>query len=87
MGKATTVKPGTALLHFHDDDVVPYSDSAELVRNSELPPESLIAVGSEHRLADEESLKAMLAAVENTGRKAVFRLSPGFVGSNRLRRF
>jgi hypothetical protein len=29
------------------DDVVPFADSAELVRNSKLPPESLIVVGHE----------------------------------------
>jgi GNAT superfamily N-acetyltransferase len=40
------------------------TDSEELVRNSGLPLESLIEVGTEHRLADEESLKAMLKACE-----------------------
>ena len=37
-----------------------FADSEELMRNSGLPLESLIEVGTEHRLADEESLKAML---------------------------
>ena len=37
----------------------------ELVRNSGLPLKSLIVVGKEHRLADEESLKKMLEAVES----------------------
>jgi hypothetical protein len=44
--------------------VVPFSDSQELVKNSGLPSEWLIVVGTEHRLADEESLKKMLEAVE-----------------------
>jgi hypothetical protein len=63
-GTATTVKPGTVILHSQADDVVPFLDSVELVRKSGLPSESLIAVGTEHRLADEESLGKMLAACE-----------------------
>jgi hypothetical protein len=63
-GTATTVKPGTIILHSQADEVVPFADSEELVRNSGLPSESLIAVGTEHRLVDEESLKKMLEAVE-----------------------
>ena len=31
---------------------MPFEDSVELVRNSGLPSESLIEVGTEHRLAD-----------------------------------
>ena len=63
-GTATTVKPGTVILHRRADDVVPFADSEELVRNSGLPLESLIEVGTEHRLADEESLRKMLEVVE-----------------------
>lgn len=63
-GKATTVKPDTIILHSEADEVVPFSDSVELVRNSGLPSESLIAVGTEHRLADKESLRKMLGAME-----------------------
>jgi alpha-beta hydrolase superfamily lysophospholipase len=63
-GKATTVKPNTIILHSKADEVVPFSDSVDLVRNSGLPPSALIEVGAEHRLADEESLKKMLEAVE-----------------------
>jgi hypothetical protein len=44
--------------------VVPFADSRELARNSSLPPEALIEVGFEHRLADPESLEAMVRAVE-----------------------
>ena len=68
-GTATTVKPGTVILHCQADDVVPFLDSVELVRNSGLPESALIAVGKEHRLADDESLETMLEAVE----KAVIR--------------
>ncbi len=59
-GTARTVKPGTVILHSGADEVVPFSDSVELVRNSGLPSESLIVVGHEHRLADPESLAKML---------------------------
>ena len=63
-GTAKTVKPGTIILHSQADDVVPFADSVELVRNSGLPSDSLIEVGTEHRLADEESLGEMLEAVD-----------------------
>ncbi len=63
-GTAKTVKPGTIILHSGADDVVQFSDSVELVQNGSLPPESLIVVGHEHRLADPESLAKMLEAVE-----------------------
>lgn len=63
-GTATTVKPSTIILHSQADEVVPFADSKELLRNSGLPSESLIAVGTEHRLADDESLKTMVDTVE-----------------------
>ncbi len=66
-GSDTTVKPSTTILHSRQDDVVPFSDTEELVSNSGLPPESLIEVGSDHRLADPEPLEAMLDACERTG--------------------
>ena len=62
-GAATTINPGTVILHSGADDVVPFADSVELVRNSGLPSESLIVVGQEHRLADPESLTKMVEAV------------------------
>jgi hypothetical protein len=61
-GTARTVKPGTVVLHSRADDVVPFGDSEELVKNSGLPASALIEVGSDHRLADPEPLAAMLAA-------------------------
>jgi hypothetical protein len=63
-GTATTVKPGTVILHSKADEVVPFLDSVELVRNSGLPESALIVVGTEHRLADEESLEKMVEACE-----------------------
>lgn len=63
-GTASTVKHGTAILHSKADDVVPFLESVELVRNSGLPELALIVVGHEHRLADPESLKMMLEVVE-----------------------
>jgi hypothetical protein len=65
-GTATTVKLGTVILHSKADDVVPFADSEELMKNSGLSSGSLIEVGTEHRLADGESLKAMLVAVDGT---------------------
>ncbi len=63
-GTARTVKPGTVILHSPADDVIPFSDSHELLRNCGLPNSALIVVGHEHRLADPESLAKMLEAVE-----------------------
>jgi len=61
-GTAKIVKPGTVILHSRGDDVIPFSDSEELVRNSGLPVSALIEVGTDHRLADPEPLAAMLRA-------------------------
>ena len=69
-GTATTVKPGTVILHSKADDVVPFTDSEELVQNSGLTSGSLVDVGTEHRLADLESLTAMLKAVERAANAA-----------------
>jgi hypothetical protein len=61
-GTTRTVKPGTVILHNRADDVVPFGDSEELVRNSGLPASALIEVGTDHRLADPEPLRKMLEA-------------------------
>lgn len=66
-GTVTTIKPNTIILHSRKDDVIPFSDSEELVAQSGLPPETLIEVGSDHRLADPEPLRAMLEACERLG--------------------
>jgi len=67
-GTARTVKPGTVILHSKADDLVPFLESVELVRNSGLPESALVAVGHEHRLADPESLEKMLEAVDRVVR-------------------
>jgi hypothetical protein len=61
----------TTVLHSRADDVIPYADSDELVRNSEA---ILIEVGTDHRLANLEPLVAMLRACEQSCNDAVRRL-------------
>jgi alpha-beta hydrolase superfamily lysophospholipase len=63
-GSARTVKPGTVILHSRADDVVPFAESEELVRNSGLPASALVEVGDDHQLADPEPLRKMLEACE-----------------------
>lgn len=63
-GTAATVKPRTVILHSPADDTVPFAHSQELLKNSGLPECALRAVGQEHRLADPDSLRAMLQAAE-----------------------
>lgn len=63
-GTASTVKANTVILHSHQDDVIPFQDSERLIARSQLPREALIAVGSDHRLADPESLSVMTWACE-----------------------
>ena len=63
-GTVKTVKPGTVILHSRADDVIPFGDSEELVKNSGLPASALIEVGKDHWLADLGPLKAMLKACE-----------------------
>ena len=65
-GTARTVRPGTVILHGRADDVIPFADSEELLRNSGLPASALIEVGRDHRLADLEPLAAMLEACSAT---------------------
>lgn len=60
-GSATTVKPGTVILHSRADDIIPFADSEELANVSGA---KLIEIGSDHRLADPQSLAAMLKACE-----------------------
>ena len=69
-GAARTVRPGTAILHSKADEVVPFTDSHELLRNSGLPESALVVVGHEHRLADLESLAKMLEAGERCENRA-----------------
>ena len=68
-GSIRTVKLGTFILHSRADEVVAFADSEELIRNSHLPGQALIEVGSDHRLADPESLQTMLRCclIDSTG--------------------
>ena len=61
-GTAITVKDDTVILHSRADDVIPFADSEELVRNSGLPSYTLIEVGTDHRLGDPEPLATMVRA-------------------------
>jgi hypothetical protein len=63
-GMAKTVRGSTVILHSRADDVIPFADSEELVRNSGA---TLIEVGSDHRLADPEPLSVMLWACDLLG--------------------
>lgn len=63
-GDVKIVKPQTTILHSRADDVIPFAESEELVRNSGLPASTLIEVGTDHRLAEPEPLNALLAACE-----------------------
>jgi hypothetical protein len=78
-GTAMTVKSGTVILHSRADDVIPFAESGELVRNSGLPESALIVVGNDHRLADPASLKAMLRVCELAA------IGPGPAGPRRPR--
>ena len=61
-GIATTLKPNSLILHSRSDEVIPFADSKELIASSGLSPETLIEIGKDHRLADDESLSVMLWA-------------------------
>jgi hypothetical protein len=63
-GSVQIVKPGTIILHSRADNVVPFFDSEELLRNSGIPAGALIETGPDHRLADPASLQIMLKACE-----------------------
>ena len=71
---ARTVKKNTTILHSRADDVVPFADSEELLRNSGLPASALVEVGTDHRLADPEPW----AAVFSSCIRFVYRLYPIF---------
>jgi len=62
-GRVSVVKPGTLILHSKADDVIPFEESLELLRNSGLTESSLIVTGQDHRLADEESLQKLNIAL------------------------
>lgn len=68
-GAADRIPPGTQVLHSTYDDVIPFSDSVELIERSGLPREALLEVGHDHRLAHREPLQTMLEACENAPRR------------------
>lgn len=63
-GTSKTVKPDTVILHSRADDLILFTDSEELAKNSGA---KLIEVGRDHRLADPEPLSVMLWACELLG--------------------
>ena len=63
-GTATTVKQNTTIEHSRAVDVVPFTDSEELISNSGLPASALVEFGTDHRLTDPEPLRKMLKACE-----------------------
>jgi hypothetical protein len=67
-GTMTTVKPEVTILHSPHDDLVSIEDSRELLRNSGLPQERLVAVGEDHRMIDEAAFVTLLEAVEFFGK-------------------
>jgi hypothetical protein len=67
-GKARTVKSRTLILHAEADEVVPFDDSRQLLQVSGLDQSHLRSVGHDHRLADSQSLEALLTAVECSDR-------------------
>ena len=58
-GNVRHLKRNSMILHSRLDEVIPFEESEELVANSKLPAETLVEVGSDHRLADEASLAVM----------------------------
>ncbi len=66
-GTMTAVKPEVAVLHSPNDDLVSIDRSRELLQNSDLPEERLVAVGEDHRMIDEAAIVALLEAVESFG--------------------
>ena len=58
-GSVTQLKPNSMVLHSRLDDVIPFEESEELVSTSQLPSETLVEVGDDHRLSDDASLSVM----------------------------
>ena len=67
-GSIRTVKPGTVVLHSRARRCRSFGDSEELIQSNNLPRQALIEVGSDHRLADPESLQMMLRCCERLTR-------------------
>lgn len=63
-GTASRVPAGTIILHSEHDETIPLDESRELVANSQLPEESLVIVGANHAMNDDQAQAALRAAVE-----------------------
>jgi hypothetical protein len=61
-GSVSKLKSNSVILHSRADDVISFGDSEELLSGSKLPQGTLIEIGHDHRLADEQSLEVMLWA-------------------------
>lgn len=61
-GSASTIKSESTILHSMADTVVPFSDSQQLVSNSDLPARTIIETGNDHRLIDDASLQLLVRA-------------------------
>lgn len=69
-GEATRVPSGTIILHSAGDELIPLADSRELAAASDLPAESLVVVGEEHRMNDERALAALVATIRRAAGRA-----------------
>lgn len=58
-GKITRVPVNTLVLHSPSDDVIPFADSQTLIETSGLSGSHLQRIGSDHRLATPEAIKAL----------------------------
>ena len=63
-GSAQTISTRAIILHSRDDDVIPFGESETLMRGCDARLVQLIEVGSDHRLATPDALKAMREACE-----------------------
>lgn len=70
-GAARSVKANTVILHSKADTVIPFADSEALLAASGLDRSALVEVGLEHRMADPQSLAALLQACERSRKTLV----------------
>ena len=64
-GTVATVNSNVQIVHSARDRLVPIDDSRELLRNSELSDDLLIAAGEDHRMIDEDAFMAVLDCAIN----------------------
>lgn len=73
-GEAKSVKSGTVIVHSPQDEIVPFAHSQELVTVSSSGVR-LIEAGTDHRMADDETLAAILALAISLTQKHRFNSS------------